>query len=341
MIIRLPIDSKSLFYNIYNDNLAGHTATIATVIKQGNSLNEKLNRVFLIDKKLDIQSKPDLIKECIKNSKTAVKIVDFFVFDKIAVNGVLLETEFSYGIFIKQEIDSTKYQYGRIKMHYPNTLKYTDIEVSINNSKVMQVISQYLQNFAFLVNAFEYDTEREILNFDLTILGVNNTPYSKVFVNEKGAGNKMITSFIDEIDSYDMEIMALRKNLSTSIAPDNYIDIMLENKKKAINEIICDLELKEYESIKIISDLFPYSPYDIEYKADGEKNYIIVMQTSTKTEYFSLSLNKTMFISAFCTHVKIALVTDINQKPSINYYSLEDLRSFDKKINSMEYIRRK
>ena len=34
-IIRLPIDTKSLYFNIKNDNKTGHTATVATPLKQG------------------------------------------------------------------------------------------------------------------------------------------------------------------------------------------------------------------------------------------------------------------------------------------------------------------
>ncbi|HRF70001.1 MAG TPA: hypothetical protein PKV66_01070 [Candidatus Pelethenecus sp.] len=337
MIVRLPIDLKSLFYNILNDNLAGHTATVATVIKQGNSLNEKLNKIFAIDRKIDIQAKPDLIKECIKNSKTSTKVVEFFVFDKISVNGVLINPDCSYGIFVKQEIDETKVQFGRIKMHYPNTLKYIDNELNINNGQVIKAISNYLNNFAFLVNAFDYNTDTEILNFDITILGANNIPYSKVFVNEKGVGNKMVTSFIDEVDAYDMEIVALRNKLDANISPTNYIDIMIYNKNKAIEIVVEDIISLDAQFVKVKSNDFPYLPYDIEYVEDNEKKYIIVMQTATDTEYFNLSINKIMFISSFIGFVKIALVTNITDKPIINYYTIEDLRNFSKNINSIEY----
>ena len=34
MIIRIPIDTKSLYLNIKNDNETGHTATVATPLKQ-------------------------------------------------------------------------------------------------------------------------------------------------------------------------------------------------------------------------------------------------------------------------------------------------------------------
>ena len=47
-IIRLPIDTKSLYFNIKNDNESGHTATVATPLKQGSSLHLELAEVYKI-----------------------------------------------------------------------------------------------------------------------------------------------------------------------------------------------------------------------------------------------------------------------------------------------------
>ena len=46
MIIRLPIDIKSLYLNIKNDNESGHTATVATPLKQYGSVHEELLPIF-------------------------------------------------------------------------------------------------------------------------------------------------------------------------------------------------------------------------------------------------------------------------------------------------------
>ena len=63
MKINLPIDTKSLFMNILNDNESGHTATVSTPIKQRNALDEKLNQVFNIPKQFDFHSKPKMIDD--------------------------------------------------------------------------------------------------------------------------------------------------------------------------------------------------------------------------------------------------------------------------------------
>ena len=57
--IILPIDTKSLYFNIKNDNESGHTATVATAIKQGNSINSNLYQIFTIPNQIDFQSVPD------------------------------------------------------------------------------------------------------------------------------------------------------------------------------------------------------------------------------------------------------------------------------------------
>lgn len=85
-IITLPIDTKSLYYNIFNDNEHGHTCTVATPIKQGNSLRKELNEIFKIPKQIDFLKEDTLLKDLIKNSKSIVKINNVFVFDKIKVN---------------------------------------------------------------------------------------------------------------------------------------------------------------------------------------------------------------------------------------------------------------
>ena len=73
--IILPIDTKSLYLNILNDNLSGHTATVATPLKQGNSYNKELGRLLEIkEKEIYFQDKPDLIREMLKNSKSKIAI---------------------------------------------------------------------------------------------------------------------------------------------------------------------------------------------------------------------------------------------------------------------------
>ena len=90
--IRMPIDTKSLYFNIKNDNLHGHTATVATPLKQGNTYNEELGQLLQInDNKIDITSKAYFINELIKHSKSKVVIKHAYQFNKLSVNGILMD----------------------------------------------------------------------------------------------------------------------------------------------------------------------------------------------------------------------------------------------------------
>ena len=136
--IVLPIDTKSLFLNIFNDNESGHTATVSTPIKQGNSTNERLMQIFKIPKQIDFNLKPKLIDELIKNSKSQIKINNVFIFDKISVNGNVIDTENTFfGMYIKEEVDPKKVQFGRIKLHYPLSLKFEDDDINIDNKYII------------------------------------------------------------------------------------------------------------------------------------------------------------------------------------------------------------
>ena len=59
-IIRLPIDTKSLYFNIKNDNETGHTATVATPLKQGASLHTELAEIYKIPENIDSINRENL-----------------------------------------------------------------------------------------------------------------------------------------------------------------------------------------------------------------------------------------------------------------------------------------
>ena len=45
-----------------------------------------------------------------------------------------------FGMYIKEEVDPTKVQFGRIKLHYPLSLKVEDDDINIDNKYIMNVI---------------------------------------------------------------------------------------------------------------------------------------------------------------------------------------------------------
>lgn len=338
MIIRLPIDTKSLYLNIKNDNVSGHTATVATPLKQGASVREELSYILKLPEIIHHNTREGIINRLLSKSRVLSQITNVFVFDKIAVNGKYLSGIPSFCIYIRKETDPNNCHYGRLKVHYPMSFNYNDNEVLIDNKLVLNAVSAELHDYAFIVEAFEYDDEIDVLNFDVTIVGENSIPYSKVFINKRGVGNKFSTVFNEDADSYDSEIVALREKRGyDSVGPENFSEIMRSEKEKAINFVTEQLAASGAKNIRILSDEYPYALYDIQYKIDEKKRYAIVRHTATKEIYFNLQTNKIAFCNDFFEIAKVILVTDIEGTPEIYSFSINDLNQMLKTINSIGY----
>ena len=339
--IILPIDTKSLYFNIKNDNISGHTATVATPIKQGNSIDDQLMQVYKIPMQIDFQNKPELVKELTKNSKSQIKITNVFSFDNIYVNGEKIDNTKSFCFYIKEEIDPEKAQFGRLKLHYPISLKYEDNDLNIDNKDIINKISEHLNNYAFIVTAFEYDFEDNYLNFKVTIVGENLIPYSKVFINNKGVGNKYTSIFDEYADSYDMEIISLKKfynKYEENIDPNNYREIISKNEFKADSIIENILIEKGYSNINNLNSNFTYSLYDFSYEDNGKVKYLMVFNTATSIKYFNISAKRLKFLDDFSNETRIVLITNILEEPQIYEYDINDINKFKKSINSLMLV---
>ena len=332
-MIRLPIDIKSLYFNIKNDNSSGHTSTVATPLKKVENGNKLEDILKISSKELNISSKKDLISLLIKHSKSKVLIKNMYVFDKISVNGKKIISDNSFGCYIKEEIDETKVQFGRLKLHYPSKLIYEDEEVKINNKEVYKAISNALNNYAFIIRAFEYLPEEDVLNFDALIVGENDIPYSKVFINEKGVGNKFNVIFNENADDYDREIIALRSKYGDNVDPYNYLEYIREMKKTAFELIKSNLNVK----IEQISNQFPYSLFDFCYSINGVKKYGILRVTATKNNYFNISFMQQAFMMNNVNDAKIFLVSNIFIEPTLKTFNYNNLFDLSMSVNSVKY----
>ena len=338
MVIRMPIDIKSLYLNIKNDNQSGHTPTVATPLRQGSSIHNEIAQILSIDESISAASKDELALMILSKSKTLAKIVKAYTFNRISVNGIPVDTEHAYCIYIREETDKENFHYGRQKVHYPQILKYEDEEISIDNRSVIKSVSAVLHDYAFVVQAFEYDTDSHILNFDALIVGYNGIPYSKVFVNKRGVGTKFSLAFKEYADNYDTEVIALRNKLGyEEVRPDNFIEIMEQNRVTAMTMVTDYLHLMENSAVRIISSMYPYSLFDIECISEQRKRYVIVRFTSTKIQYFTFSHKTRRFINEFPELVDIYVVTDINGNPSLHHFTAEDLQGSKKTIATVTY----
>ncbi|MBQ9008390.1 MAG: hypothetical protein IJ088_03550 [Clostridia bacterium] len=338
MIIRMPIDIKSLYLNIKNDNLTGHTPTVATPLKQGKSVHEELAQILQLPENIPSESKEKLTMKLLSKSRADVRIVRTYLFEKIAVNGIMIDAGACYCIYIREEIDPKSVHFGRQKVHYPQVLDYEDEEIVISNGRVIKAISKALNDYAFIVQAFEYDTATGVLNFDALIVGENGVPYSKVFLIRRGVGDKFSSVFKEYLDDYDMEIIAIRDRLGyDSVNPENFMDCMNENRQKAISIVTNSLNESGKKEWYELSRYYPYALFDIEVKNKAEKEYLIVRFTSTQICYFNLPISIIRFISAFSSQVKLILVTDINGNPSMHEFTSQDLEHMKKTICSVTY----
>lgn len=341
MVIWMPLDLKSLYLNIKNDNQSGHTATVATPLKQGKSIHTELAQILNVPENINHMSREGLVSQILAKSRAEAKITRVFVFDKLTANGMPVQCDASFCIYIREETGSENVHFGRQKVHYPTSLSYSDIDIDINNRKVMDAISEMLSSYAFIVEAFEYNTSTGVLNFDIVIVGEKDIPYSKVFRNKKGVGNKFSSVFNEFADIYDSEIIALREHLGyDNVYPENFTDVIEENKRIALDVIQESLSAQGKTNIRILSDAYPYALYDIEYREGNKKKYVIVRFTSTKIRYFNLPHFKIKFCNDFSQDTSIALITNVNDVPDVRWYTITDLNSMGKAINSITYTDR-
>ena len=331
--IRLPLDTKSLYFNIKNDNLSGHTATVATPMRK-TFANFKLSNIYLLkSNEIDITNNAELISLLVKHSKTSVLIKNVYFFNKLSVNGRVIEPGVSFGCYIKEEIDNTKVQFGRLKLHYPSKFIFEDDSLNINNKKVYETISNALNNYAFLIQSFDFDLDTGILNFNALIVGENNIPYSKVFIINKGVGNKLNNIFNEVADDYDREIIALKKHFGEDVSPYNYVEYFKKLKLYALDVISKNID----GIVDDISSQYPYSLFDFCYWKNNVLKYGIIRVTTTKNKYFNLSITQQNFMRRFEKDVDIFLVSNILEKPSLSKINYNQLNDYKMSIISIKY----
>lgn len=338
-MLRMPIDKKSLFYNIKNDNRKGHTATVATPLKQGNVYNKGLQKLLEIPMEVSKTTLEEIVGLLLINSRALVKINGVYIFDKLAVNGVAIKNTPAFCLYIREEIDPNNCHCGRMKVHYPMSFTYSDLNVFIDNKAVMKSISECLGNYAFVVEAFEYDEINKILNFDTVVVGKNNTPYSKVFANGRYGVNKTKQLSCNFYEAYDTEILSLKESLGyDNVNADNYLDLMLDSQLKARK--ICENHLIDngVSQLRKVYEKYPNALYDFEYYEEGKKRYVILKFTSSSIFSFNLSIDEIMFCQQFSESVCLCFVNNINSEYRVKVYNADKLNDMRKSIKSITYI---
>ncbi len=354
------IDEKSLFYGLYNDYKKGQTATVSTPINQSKDPSKWRNDIMnLYNSGLELKDIPqDLIKNCLNKttSQASSKLLYFFEFKEICFDGIKLDCKSSFGMYVKEEIDKFiinkkgkkvhNTHLGRQKLHYPISLHYNSLGYNIDNAKVLNSILEQNGGFAFVVRAFEIDTDNKSINFITSLVGLEGLLLSKVFKKQKGVGKKLL---IDEINLEAQDVIADDYTLTTSDYNGSTYNINFDqiNKSRVINGKIGEQFVYEHilelinDCIKDVlhtSEEYPTSPYDIEYTENGIKKYIEVKSTCGTKEIFNMSSGEIKFMKKYKDNYILILVTEVNSPlPKTKQFTCEQVLSLRQEYPSVRF----
>lgn len=365
MKLRFRIDEKSLFYGLYNDYERGQTATVSTPINQSLDPAKWRNDIIALYNSglsADVSGLPsELVKRCLRKttSQANSKIIHFFNFSTILVDGVKIDCDSEFALYVKEEIDEfitnkkgdrvRNTHLGRQKLHYPISLRFTESGFNINNDSVLNTILKNNGGFAFFVREMECDTNNKSINFITTIVGLEGTPLSSVFKIQKGIGSKTIIGNPDfdgsQLSPEDYkEIMDMAKG--DGLNPNN-IDFKKLNEAREANgakgeKFVFDNILNIIDSyitdVEHVSQKFPTAPYDIEYIQNGVKKYIEVKATSGTKKVFYMSAAERMFMLSNKDNYTLILITKVNENvPKVDVYTCNQILSLKQDYPSVRF----
>lgn len=350
--IKFKIDEKSLFCGVYNDYIKGQTATVSTPLNQNSDESKWRNDILsLKESNCRYEGKiPDmLIRQCTLHSKATCEITDLFVFDKLLLDGNELNAGCQYAMYIKKEVDKIKrhggilrdnIHFGRLKLHYPISLKYKADGFNIDNKKVLEEIMKANGGFAFVVRGFEYNQNEKTLNIITSLIGTENVLLSTVFRRKKGVGKKLM---IDPEKVLNKDYVYIAEEQQ-----DYMIDTSLEKRNKTSKENgnlgeekvfeLLSKELSTENELYHTSKDYPFSPYDIEYIKDGKKQYVEVKSTQGEKGIFNMSEGEIKFMEQYKDYYTLYLVTNVKDEfPKITKYVYNEIIKMKKSITSIRF----
>jgi hypothetical protein len=333
-MVWLPIDEKSLFFNVVDDNPSPRPATVASTVFQGGKFDRNLEPVSAFPRMIPDDTFESVAGELLASSRISARILNVLVFDSIRVNGESVPTDVSFGMYLREEAEPERPQHGRIKLHYPLSFAFEDNSVNIDNRQVLFAVSRELNDYAFHVTAFRCDVDSRTLDFDVTILGPRNIAYSLAF-NETQDSVYMSSETADE---YNREIVMIRKQFGwNNVTPRNIEKYLAKWRQIAQKE--CRRALMESGATNIHHFSFgrPFALYDFDFFRDGRKRYAVVAFTGDVQKRFSLPLSRIQFLKAFRNVAELFLVTSVGNNPHVVVFDAERLDASTKSVLSLEY----
>ena len=322
--IRCKIDEKVLYFGIYNDYEVGEVMTSSTPVNQSKNPSKWHHDIInFCNCGLD-ENKPipeGLLRQMIKKttSKANTRINKWFVFDKIKFDGKDLDTEYSFILYLKEEIDEfiTKRDgtigrnthLGRLKFHNPSKIRYNQDGYNIYNKGVLQAILEQNHGFAYVVRGFEIDIETRTLNIITSLIGLKGIFLSSVFKKKLNKLSQVDLTFFLFGDFFFGESI-----MKTSL-------------------------LYEINDLYHTSKDFPTSPYDIEYTDNnGEKRYLEVKSTSGSRGVFNMSSGELKFMKEYQDRYALLLVTEVRSSmPHVRVFNGQQISRLRKEYPSVRF----
>ena len=350
--VYIKIDEKSLFYGLTNDYSKGQSSTISTPLNQSKDPKKWKNDILSLRKykcRYDKKIPARLEHLCLKKSKALkTEVSDLFVFKNLLLDGKKLKCDSEFCFYFKKEnseitnngkINTHK---GRIKLHYQKTLYYKDEIFNIDNEKVLESILVQNGGFAFIVRGFEYDINKNSLNFITSDIGPAGMPLSAIFSRKKGVGKKYVHF------DYNPEVIDYLVSLQNYNDKDTLVSIKKANitrdkngklgEEKVLQYLINELKIPE-DKLYHVSAEHSFSPYDIEYRNNKKITYIEVKATQSNKINFYLSPGEMKFMENNKDNYELYVVTnvrDINCK--IQKKTYKDIKKMKSKVTSARYF---
>lgn len=287
--------AQSLFFNTTPDLGPGHSPTVATNIMQKGTLSPKISAILDFEYYVKDSDYPDLARDLVKKARTSCEIKRIFIFKNILVNGSPIKTDYYFCMFIKEETDKSKEQYGRLFLHYPLSLKFEAL--NINNQEVFNRIKNKLKGYAAKVISMNLDEDS--INFNCMIYGQTDSPISLTLSTKPNNQLWASLQMPFYLKYYYLEKTALQKRLTSSVDLETMYKAGIEAYQKVKSTSLQTIAKNE-KDVTDVSSLNPLCPYDIFYRdSEGKPHYCIVKFSFSNQLIYTLSEEQRLFMLAF------------------------------------------
>ena len=312
--------AQSLFFNTTPDLGPGHSATVATNIMQKGTLSPKISAILDFDNYYKDSDYPELARDLVKKARTTCEIKRIFIFKKIFVNGSPIKVDSYFCMFIKEETDKSKEQFGRLSLHYPFTLK--NEALNINNQEIFDKVKSRLKRYAAKVISMDLDGDSLTLN--CMVYGQKDSPISLTLSSKENNQLWASLQMPSYLTNYYLEKTMLQKRLGASVDLETMYKAGIQAYQKA-KSLALKYVSEKGKDMADVSSLNPLCPYDIFYRDfEGKVHYCVVKFSFSNQVIYSLSEEQRFFMFAFPKSSSVIFYQSLEEKNVVNQLNIEE-----------------